>query len=129
MTRTIDEYIKANNIFIDNFEMNTKALCVEIDNEYHIAIDERQFKTTSELNTAKLHEIGHCQSGALYNVNSSPLVRSKCEYQADKWAITHFIKKNRLIYYLKQNCPLWEIADNLGVTEPFLIKAINYYFR
>jgi hypothetical protein len=129
MTKAIEEYTKQHNIFIDDFEMKTKALCVEIDNEYHIAIDEKQFETISELNTAKLHEIGHCESGALYNVNSSPLIKSKCEYQADKWAITHFIRKNILIHYLKQNCPLWEIAEDMGITEPFLIKAINYYFR
>ena len=128
MTKQIEEYTKQHNIFIDNIRMKTKALCVEVDNEYHIAVDEKQFESASELNTAKLHEIGHCESGYLYNADSTQLYKDKCEYQADKWAITHFLNKGELLSYFKQNYQKWEIAEVYGITEEFLNKAINYFW-
>ena len=128
MTEQINEYTK-HNIFIDNIRLNNqKALCVEIDNNYHIAIDQKQFDSESEYNTALYHEIGHCATGTLYNFNSPQLYKDKCEYQADKWAITHLFDKKELLSYFKQNYQKWEIAEVYGVTEAFLNKALNYYW-
>lgn len=130
MTKAIvNDYAEKNNIFINNFNLpKTKALCIEIGNKYYIGIDEKQFNNSQEATTALIHEIGHCESGALYNTNTSALQRAKCEYQADKWAITHFIDRDVLFDRLRQNISLWEIAEEIGVTEHFLQKAVEFYF-
>lgn len=74
------------------------------------------------------HEMGHCITGAFYNIYSPADTRLRHENRADKWAIQRLIPVEQLDDAIAEGCTeLWDLADRFGVTEEFLKKAICYY--
>jgi hypothetical protein len=126
----VNEIAFKNNICVIDFPFeNFKACSIENENKYYIGINEALFETQAQKNTAKLHELGHCMTGALYSESSPLFTQEKCEYKANRWAIRHFIPKQLLIDYLKKGYQMWEIAEEMEITEEFLWQAYYHYFR
>lgn len=74
------------------------------------------------------HELGHCVTGSFYNEYSSGAVRGKCEYKANKWAFYHLVPPVALKKVMQKGMthPA-ELAEHFGVTEDFLLRAMDYY--
>ena len=61
----------------------------------YIAIKESGM-SESEQSTALLHETGHCETGAFYNLHSPFGLVEKQEYRANKWAVENTTTKEAL---------------------------------
>ena len=130
MTNQIVNDIAAkNNIQIIDYPFEkTKACSLLNGNRYYIGINEKEFETQAQLNAAKAHELGHCMTGALYCEASPLFTQEKCEYRANRWAIRKLVPKETLISYLKKGFQMWDIAEEMDLTEEFLWMAYHYYF-
>ncbi|MBQ9531135.1 MAG: ImmA/IrrE family metallo-endopeptidase [Eubacterium sp.] len=127
--RIVNEIALKNNIGIIDYPFEKiKACSIENGNRYFIGINEKNFNNEAEKNTAKAHELGHCMTGALYCESSPLFTQEKCEYRANRWAIRKLIPKKTLIEYLKKGYQMWDIAEELEVTEEFLWMAYHHYF-
>ena len=74
------------------------------------------------------HELGHCATGSFYNIYATVDCRQRHENRANKWAIQTLIPVDDLDDAVAQgNVELWELADQFGVTEDFMRKAVCYY--
>ena len=74
------------------------------------------------------HELGHCETGSFYNRWAMLDVRQKHENRADKWAIRKLVPESDLDRALRDgHTELWDLAEQFGVTEDFMQKAVWYY--
>lgn len=102
-----------------------KSISIE-DGKCFIGIDLRL--TVAEEKVCLAHELGHCETGSFYNIYSPFDVRVKHEHRADNWAIKKLVPKDELIAAVKRGCvEKWELAEEFGVTEEFMVKAVSYY--
>ena len=90
-----------------------------------IMLDMARLDTDSEFAVVLSHELGHIETASL---NSDSTVDTKNEHRADKWAVNQLVPLDRLQAAVK-SCQgqLWEIAEELGVTEDFVCKALKHY--
>lgn len=94
----------------------------------YIGIDDSQELSGAELLVHKAHEVGHCVLGAFYNRYAAFDVVSRHEQRADKWAIKKLIPEDELIEQFEIGLTeVWELAEYFGVTEDFMIKALELY--
>ena len=122
-------YADRNNIVVEHFKIpKNKSLSVRIHNKDFIAIDESAMTNSAEERTHLAHELGHCLTGAFYEIASPLQIRGKAEKKAESWAIKKCVPKQRFIKLLKDGYEVWEIAEYFGVTEDFVKKAYDYYF-
>ena len=125
----VNEIALKNNIAIIEYPFESfKACSLEQNNKCFIGINEKAFESQAQRNTAKAHELGHCMTGAFYCESSPLFTQEKCEYRANRWAIRKLIPKKTLIEYLKKGYQMWDIAEELEVTEEFLWMAYHHYF-
>ena len=74
------------------------------------------------------HELGHCKTGAFYNIWAARDVRRKHEHRADKWAIQRLIPEEELDQAVAEGCTdIWSLAEHFSVTEEFMRKAVCWY--
>lgn len=106
-----------------------KSLSVRIGNREFIGIDESTIEDSAEERTCLAHEIGHCATGAFYEMYSPLEVRGQHEHRATRWAILHCVPKDELIQLLKKGYSDTEIAEHFGVTEKMIQTAYTYYFE
>jgi hypothetical protein len=107
------------------------------DGDYVIAIDLARFTSDVEAKHKLAHELGHCMTDSVYDKDVTNEERSKCEEEAEKWAIralipkwqlTSAIKKHKEIVYTPSEsitiCQLGEklIAKHLEYTK----KTLNW---
>lgn len=127
-TNKLYEIAEQDNIQIHNFRLDkTKSTSLEIDGDYYIGLDEKAIETTAEKNTHLAHELGHCKTGAFYNLYSPLSLRGQHEYRADKWAVLNIIPKNEFISLLKKGYERWDLAEHFEVTEDLIEKAFHFY--
>ena len=91
-----------------------------------ICIDPTKIETSSDELERLAHELGHCETNAFYSPSTWECF-GRMERKAEKWAIKKLVPKNELIGELKDNRELWEIAEHFGVSQRFLIRAIEFY--
>ena len=123
-------YAEQHDIDVDCFPMErAAALSMPLgDGRYGIALDPWKLDCVPEELCCLAHEIGHCETNAFYNRYSPFDVRKKHENTADKWAIRHILPRERLARAIADGyTTAWELAEHLGVTEPFVRKAICFY--
>ncbi len=126
----VNEIAEKNNIAIIEYPFESfKACSLENNDKYYIGINKKSFLNEAEINTAKAHELGHCMTGALYCEHSPLFTQEKCEYRANRWAIRKLVPKSLLIDYFKKGYQMWEIAEEIDLTEEFLWQAYYHYFR
>ena len=94
-----------------------------------IGIDKEK-KSKSEQKTMLLHELGHCLTGAFYNMYTPFCLRTKCERRANEWAIENYLPYDRLIDAYKSGISTdYELAQYFEVSEQFVRMAKEYYLQ
>ncbi len=74
------------------------------------------------------HELGHCETGAFYSLDSAAETRGRCENRANRWAIKTLVPADELLSALQGGITdLWALAEHFDVTEDFMSKAVDYY--
>lgn len=93
-----------------------------------IVIDPNKVVSSADEVTKAAHEIGHCETGAFYTINSLE-TRSRCEYRADKWAVKKLLPRDELTEAMKNGyTEVWQLAEYFNVNEDLIKKAIWIYF-
>ena len=102
--------------------------CESMSMDGYIALDYSLIWNTSEERVHLAHELGHCVTGSFYNRYSPFDVRAQHENRATHWAIRKIIPLHELNNAVhKGYTEPWELAEYFNVTEPFIIKAVQYY--
>lgn len=120
-----------NNIALDFYPMpKTVSAAVNLFGRYFVAIDPAVFGSTALERVCLAHELGHCQTGSMYNVYSPLDNRAKHEKRADKWAVDALIPRKDLENAIKNGyCDISALAEYFTVTEEFMQKAIEIYSK
>lgn len=106
----------------------TKGISLELNGDYHIALDSDSSKSPSEEKVILAHELGHCVSGGLYGISEDSLIRIRLEKKAARWAIERLVPLSELKNAIKcGDEALSCLAERFGVTEEFMQKAIKHY--
>ena len=118
------------NIAVDHFKLNKREALSVMDGEgrCHIALDPVQLKSEADERAKLAHELGHCMTGAFYNVYTDLDNRQRHENTADKWAVRQLVAESALDDAVAQgHTTLWDLADHFGIPEPMMRKAVCYY--
>lgn len=118
------------NIAVDRFPLGSREALSLMDDcgTCYIAIDPAKLENEADERTKLSHELGHCLTGAFYNVYSPYDCRQRHENRADKWAISQLVSVDALDDAVASGCTeLWELAERFGVTETFMRKAVCYH--
>ena len=115
-----------NGIQVEYFPISGKALAVDYEGSYYIALN----PTLKEpfIKEALAHELGHCFTRGFYSIYTPYETLERIEASADHWAYKKLLPpeavqelaKKELLYY-------WEIAEEMQLTEEFVKNAIEYY--
>lgn len=124
------KYAESKGIIIEYSSLPETGSCaVELGELCVIGLDERNM-TEAEKKVHLAHEIGHCETGAFYNMYSPIDNRGKNERKADVWAINNLLPKARFIEAFNNGLTeLWQLAEEFSLTEDFIRKAYNYHFN
>lgn len=128
-----EEFLEKNNIILDHIKIknkNTSAIYLNIQGQNFIGIDDSKINTNTEKYCVIQHEIAHYQLGAVYTLYSNnPLQRSRIEYRATKKEVNEIMPLDQLKRFIYKNKPNYacEIADEFGVTEDLVKKALQIY--
>ena len=125
---TLYDIALQDNIPVFSFDMETcESISLLQSGNCYIAIEPFKIKSVSDEKVKLAHELGHCETGAFYNIHAVCDVREKHENRADKWAIKKLIPKDELKEACKCCRNRWELSEYFGVTEDFMQKALDYY--
>ena len=93
-----------------------------------IAMNYKKLDTTTKEKCVLAEELGHYYYDAVYSpFCSDSTFINKQEYRAKKWAIKTLIPPAKLKH--RQSDYIYEMADELGVTEDMLTFAYQYYIE
>ena len=123
-------YANTQNVRVDAFPLGkTEALSVQdADGDCFIAIDPFRLTSAADEKTKLGHELGHCMTGAFYNMSCPCDVRARSKNRADKWEIRTLIDREALERAVRDgHTEVWDLAELFGVTEDFMRKAICWY--
>jgi len=112
------------------FSMKTRAAFSYMDpaGQCYIAIDYAKILSFIDEVMKVAHELGHCETGSIYNPWAVCDVRKQHENRADKWAIKKLIPKDELDQAVREGCTeVWDLAERFNVTEDFVRKAVSWY--
>lgn len=127
-TDTLYNIASKENIDINNYKWsNTKARIFEIDNQYSVAINFSKVDNSIEEKEILAEELGHYYCNALYYLNSSKLLKDKCEYRAMKWAYSVLVPFQKLKEKITQGFSLYDLADYFDVDVKYMIECIDFY--
>lgn len=110
----------------------TKSVSVELpDGEMFIGIDDSVMRSRAEERVHLAHEIGHCVTGAMYNIRCPIMPRQRCERIADAYAIKKLVDEDELRQIIDErdgDISVWELSEWFDVTEEFMQKVVKFYF-
>lgn len=100
-----------------------------ISGDCFIGIDiRRQSEAVDRVRIA--HELGHCMTGAFYEIEAPVASRRKCERIADEYAIRKLIPEDELREAIKKgDTEPWQLAERFDVPCEFMEKALRFYFE
>lgn len=128
MNKDLYAFAESKDIMVCHFNLeHCQSISVFQNDNYYIGIDNKKFESSKEERVHLAHEIGHCETGSFYNEHSPIDNRSKCEEQANRWAIKKLIPKGDFINQLKSGMRIFELSDYFNVTEDFIQKAYHLY--
>lgn len=105
------------------------AATIESDGCYGIFLDLSCFDSIPRYKEILAHEIGHCATGCTHKVSSPLDLIEKHEYKANRWAIERYIPFEELQSAMKNGySDRWQLAEYFDMPEPFIQKALDYYF-
>lgn len=97
--------------------------------ECFIGVDPMLLESERDEREKLAHELGHCETGAFYNIFSPYDIREKCEHRADCRAIELLVPKRSLIELLGSGrTEPYELAELFDVSEELMRRALSYYF-
>ena len=105
----------------------SESMSLPIGNKSVVGLDDSKPRRTCEECVHLGHELGHCVYGGFYNRHTPYDVIEQHEYRADAWFIQNFIKEADLRLMLKDGYSTAEMAEELGVTEKYIKKALHYW--
>lgn len=97
------------------------------EDKYVVGMDPSVFENKKRERVVLAHELGHCESGAVYTRYQDKLHRAKAEYSATKWAVHKLIDRDEFISLLKKGYRVWELAEEYDVTEDFIKEVYHFY--
>ena len=103
------------------------AATIEMNGRYAVFIDDEQFGTAADELCALAHECGHVHTGATHAVASPYDLIERHEYRADRWAIHQLLPPERLQKAMGSGGECWQLAEELGLPQHFICKAIDLY--
>lgn len=121
---------ESESVMVAAFTLNKREALstMDSDGQCYIAIDPQKIASAADEKTKLAHELGHCMTGAFYNVYSPFDSRQRDENHADKWAIKKLISEDELEEAVASGyTEIWELADYFSVTEDFMRKAVSWY--
>ena len=125
------DFAERENVTVNSFMLEKReALSFRdsTDGSCHIAIDPRRVASMAEGKAKLAHELGHCVTGAFYNIYSPLDVRRKHENTADKWAIKKLIPKDELKKAVDSGITeYYALAEYFDVPEQYIRKAVSLY--
>lgn len=105
-----------------------KAATLEMGGDYAMAVDFDNIDSLAEETVVVYHEAGHIMTGATHKVASSQDLIERHENKAWKWAVEHLISADELNSAVAAgHTEIWDLAEQFGVTEEFMRKAVCYY--
>lgn len=106
----------------------TGSMCIQTAVRCYIGMDDALLGRETVRRVHLAHELGHCRTGAFYNIHSAQDIRQKHENRADKWAIKKLVPKDELDKAVSRGITEpWELAEYFDVTEEFMRKALCWY--
>jgi len=124
------DLVKQQNIEVLQFPMseNGSMSIMNSDGACYIGLDESVQDGGIQERVHLGHELGHCATGSFYSIHTAVDCRQRHENRADKWALKKLIPVDELDAAVANGCTeLWELAEQFGVTEQFMRKAVCYY--
>lgn len=104
------------------------SMCLQAEERCYIGLDYAVLPDEASHRVHLGHELGHCETGAFYNIWAARDIRQKHEHKADKWAIKKLIPKDELDLAVANGCTdIWSLAERFTVTEDFMKKAVCWY--
>lgn len=127
---TIYNDMKKQNISLYVYDVGPeKSVTVELNQKYAVFIDPFRTGSIPEIKRALIHETGHCATGCTHKVSSPLDLVTKHEYKANRWAIERYIPFGELQIAISQGyTERWQMAEYFDLPEPFISKALDYYF-
>lgn len=111
----------------------TKSVSLALpDGAMFIGIDDSVMQSRAEERVHLAHELGHCVTGAMYNIRCPIMPRQRYERIADAYAIKKLVDEDelrRVIDEREGDISVWELSEWFDVTEDFMRKAIKFYFK
>ena len=122
------EIAASRGIEIDDFPMSElRAMSFP---EGWIAIDRRKFESETEYKCALAHEIGHCETGAFYNIHTSARVRESLERLANRFAAELLVPLHALKRAMHRGLLFAEILVRIfDVTLEFIRMVLELFER
>lgn len=104
------------------------SMCLQTEQRCYIGMDHSVLDSEASRRVHLGHELGHCKTGAFYNIYAARDVRQKHENRADKWAIKKLVPKDELDKAIDAGyTEIWSLAEYFDVTEDFMKKAVCWY--
>lgn len=130
MENELLEIADAEDILIVDRKLNNAAsMCIVDENQQClICIDSSKLHGEADAKVKLAHELGHCVSGAFYNIYSPLDLRSRHEHKADSWAFQKLVSHEKLdAAVLKGNTEMWELAEFFDIPQDYMEKIVRYY--
>jgi hypothetical protein len=106
----------------------TKAATMKMGAGHMLFIDYAQIETLSEELCVVAHEVGHVKTGSTHKIYSPIDLIQRHEYRADKWAANRLLPLGLLRRaFCEGITEVWQLADEFGLTEDFVRRAIYVY--
>jgi len=130
----VDAVHESEILYITTASSRIPAQSIRVGKEYGIFFNDSAFDTSAERYVALAHEKAHCDTGALYTIESPIFERERYENQAWKRTINVLMPFDEMkrvfdtcIYV--DGLDLYEFAEKLEVTPEFAQRAIEHYHK
>lgn len=109
---------------------STKALTVldPATLQFTIGVDPKQLDGGQKELLCLAHELGHCETGAVYNAYALCDVKEKHEKTAQRWAYQRLLPWRELCKAQKKGyTEPWQLAEYFDLPEDFIRQALAFY--
>jgi len=128
MRQLLRLYAEADSKGIEVYYFPMRSLTAISTPDGTIAMDVDKISTRSEETVLLGHELGHCETGCFYTLNTPLAIWGRCEERANRWAFRRLVPIDELRLALSAGITeLHDLAEYFEVTPAFLEKAFRYY--